>query len=258
MNAIPVNDFVIMLMIFIRISSAVFTSPLYSSEGIPATAKIFLAIIIAYVIFLTLDREAITVSISGWSLFVSGIKEVLTGLLIGFMLNFVFWGISYAGTLIGFEVGLTMADVFNPTAQTNNNVIGEFIYLGATVIFFLINGHHYIIRALAYSYTIIPIGEFGVSESLLNLLVKYTATIFIIAVKIASPIMVSFFLLHIAEGVLARVIPQMQVFFVVQPIKIGLGLTIVAIVIPLYIYLIKNLLIEYEGKLYTFIQVMGN
>jgi flagellar biosynthetic protein FliR len=115
-----------------------------------------------------------------------------------------------------------------------------------------------VIKGLTYSYTIIPIGEFGVSESLLNLLIKYTTTIFVIAVKIASPIMVSFFLLHVAEGVLARVIPQMQVFFVVQPIKIGLGLTIIAIVIPLYIYLIKNLLIEYEGKLYNFIQVMGN
>jgi flagellar biosynthetic protein FliR len=258
MNAIPVNDFVILLMIFIRISSALLASPIYNNEGIPVSAKLFLALVIAYVIFLTLDRSTITVSISGWSLFVSGIKEVFTGLLIGYMLNFVFWGISYAGTLIGFEVGLTMADVFNPMEQTNNNIIGEFIYLGAIVIFFLINGHHYVIKGLTYSYTIIPIGEFGVSESLLNLLIKYTTTIFVIAVKIASPIMVSFFLLHVAEGVLARVIPQMQVFFVVQPIKIGLGLTIIAIVIPLYIYLIKNLLIEYEGKLYNFIQVMGN
>jgi flagellar biosynthesis protein FliR len=258
MNSIPVNDFVIGLMIFIRITSALFVSPIYNNEGIPATAKLFLALILAYVIFLTLDRSAITISVSGWSLFISGIKEVLSGLLIGFMLNFVFWGISYAGTLIGFEIGLTMADVFNPMEQSNNNVIGEFIYFGGTIIFLLINGHHYVIKGLAYSYTIIPIGEFGVSESLLTLIVKYTSTIFVIAVKIASPIMVSFFLLHIAQGILARVIPQMQVFFVIQPIQIGLGLTMIAIVIPLYIYLIKNLLKEYEGKLYTFIQVMGN
>lgn len=257
MNAIPVLDFVIWLMIFVRVSSAMFVSPIFSNEGIPATAKIFVAIILAYVIFMTFNKNGVQISVDGWSIMIIGIKEVLTGLMIGYMLNFVFWGISYAGTLIGFDVGLTMAEVFNPMEGSNNNIIGEFIYFGAVIIFLLINGHHYVIRGLAYSFTIIPIGQFGITDSLFSLLIKYTSTIFVIAVKIASPIMVSFFLLHIAEGILARVIPQMQVFFVVQPIKIGLGLTIIAFVIPLYIFLIKNLLQDYEGKLFTFIQTMG-
>lgn len=257
MNAIPVLDFVIWLMIFVRVSSAMFVSPIFSNEGIPATAKIFVAIILAYVIFMTFNKNGLQISIDGWSIMIIGIKEVLTGLMIGYMLNFVFWGISFAGTLIGFDIGLTMAEVFNPIEGSSNNIIGEFIYFGAVIIFLLINGHHYVIRGLAYSFTIIPIGQFGITDSLFSLLIKYTSTIFIIAVKIASPIMVSFFLLHIAEGILARVIPQMQVFFVVQPIKIGLGLTIIAFVIPLYIFLIKNLLQDYEGKLFTFIQTMG-
>lgn len=66
------------------------------------------------------------------------IKEAITGLVIGFMLQFVFWGVSYAGTLIGFDMGLTMAEVFNPSADESNNIIGEFLYYGALMIFLLL------------------------------------------------------------------------------------------------------------------------
>ena len=69
--------------------------------------------------------------------------------------------------------------------------------------------------------------------------------------------MVSFFLVHIGEGILARLIPQMQVFFVTQPIKIGLGLVLLAAAVPTYVYVIRNLLQDYEGRLSSIIQAMG-
>ena len=173
------------------------------------------------------------------------------------MLQFVFWGVSYAGTLIGFDMGLTMAEVFNPSADESNNVIGEFLYYGALMIFFIINGHHYIISSLKHSFSIIPLGKFTLTKPVYDLIVVYAASVFVIAVKIASPIMVSFFLIHIAEGIIARIIPQMQVFFVTQPLKIGIGLLMLAAITPLYLYVIKNLLQDYEGKLYNLIEAMG-
>ena len=125
------------------------------------------------------------------------------------------------------------------------------------LVFFLINGHHYIISSLKYSFSVVPIGKFSITEPVYNLLILYASSIFVIAVKIASPIMVSFFLVHIGEGILARLIPQMQVFFVTQPIKIGLGLVLLAAAVPTYIYVIRNLLQEYEGRLSSIIQAMG-
>ena len=89
------------------------------------------------------------------------------------------------------------------------------------------------------------------------MIIVYAASVFVIAVKIASPIMVSFFLIHIAEGIIARIIPQMQVFFVTQPLKIGIGLLMLAAITPLYLYVIKNLLQDYESKLYNLIQAMA-
>ncbi len=250
-------DFIIVILIFIRISTALISSPIFGSKIVPTIPKLFLSILLAYIVYLTINRDAITSVPTGYMIIVLSIKEAITGLVIGFMLQFVFWGVSYAGTLIGFDMGLTMAEVFNPSSDVNNNIVGEFLYYGALMIFFIINGHHYIISSLKFSFSVIPLGKFTLTKPVYDLIVIYSSSIFIIAVKIASPIMVSFFLIHIAEGIVSRIIPQMQVFFVTQPLKIGIGLLMLAAITPLYLYIIKNLLQDYEGKLYSLIEAMG-
>lgn len=252
-----ITDFIIVILIFIRISTALISSPVFGSKVIPTLPKIFLSIVLAYIVYLTVDRSSISSVPSGWMLMVLSIKEAITGLVIGFMLQFVFWGVSYAGTLIGFDMGLTMAEVFNPSADESNNIIGEFLYYGALMMFFMINGHHYIISSLKYSFSVIPLGKFTITKPVYDLIVIYSASVFVIAIKIASPIMVSFFLVNIAEGILARIIPNMQVFFVTQPLKIGIGILLLGSITPLYLYVIKNLLQDYESKLYGLIQAMG-
>lgn len=254
---IQIKDFIILFLIFLRISSALIASPVYGNRAIPVVVKLFLALLVSYLVFLTIDRTALYNQPSGWMLFVLSVKEVITGLIIGFLLQIVFWGVSYAGTLIGFDLGLNMAEVFNPHDEVNSNVVGEFLYYGAIMIFLLINGHHYIISSLKYSYSVISIGELKMSTDLNNLIIKYTASMFVIAVKIASPIIVSFFLIHIAEGIIARLIPQMSVFFVTQPLKIGVGLILLGVITPMYVYIIKNLLTQYEGQLNILIRTMG-
>ena len=254
---ILVNDFVIVLLIFVRIISAFVAAPVFGDKAIPAVVKIFLAFIIAYIIFLVVDTSTVKVHIELWWLFVTCAKEVITGLLIGYSLNLVFYGFSFAGGLIGFDMGLSMAQVLNPIDQTETNILGQFIYFIAILIFFLINGHHYLIRGLAYSFHSVPIGKFTVNKSLLNLLIDYSANVFVIAVKIAAPFLVSFFMVNIAEGVIARVIPQMQIFFVTQPLKLALGFLLLISCAPILIYTIKGLLKLFEDNLYTLIRAMG-
>jgi len=212
-------DFIIVFLIFVRISTALIASPVFGSRSVPVLPKIFLSLVIAYVVYLTIDRNAIASVPSGWMLVILSFKEAITGLIIGFMLQFVFWGVSYAGTLIGFDMGLTMAEVFNPSSDESGNVVGEFLYYGALMIFFLINGHHYIISSLKHSFSVVPLGKFVISKPVFDLIIIYSASVFIIAVKIASPIIVSFFLVHIGEGIVARIIPQMQVFFCYSTIE---------------------------------------
>jgi flagellar biosynthetic protein FliR len=254
---ILVTDFVLILLIFIRIISAISATPIYSHVSIPAQVKVFLSFVIAFIIFSISSPANIAVEFNVWWIFSMAIKEIVVGLIIGFTLNLVFYGFNFAGTFIGFDMGLAMAQVMNPVEETNGNVIGQVIYFLALMIFFILDGHQYVLRALAFSFKVIPIGKLSYNESLFNLLITYSASVFIIAVKIAAPILVSFFLIHIAEGILARMIPQMQVFFVTQPLKIGIGFVLLASILPVYFYVIKNLLEEFENKLYTLVRAMA-
>ncbi len=254
---ILVTDFTLILLIFVRITSAFTVTPIFSHEGIPGQVKVFIAFIIAFIIFSITSPANIAIEFNAWWLLGTALKEILAGLIIGFSLNLIFYGINFAGTFIGFDMGLAMAQVMNPIEKTNGNVIGQIIYFLALMIFFMIDGHHYVIRALAFSFEIIPIGEFKGNEVLFELMISLSASVFVIAVKIASPILVSFFLVHIAEGILAKMIPQMQVFFVTQPLKIGVGLILLGSVLPVYFYVIKNLLEDFENKLYTLVRAMS-
>jgi len=257
MTNILVTNFIIVLLIFLRILAAILSAPLYGNRALPVLAKIFLSFVIAYMIFLTMDTSKIHVIISMSFIVLSALKEILTGLILGFMLNFVFYGVLYSGTLIGYDMGIAIADMFNPSIEFSSNPIGEALYFSTLLIFILINGHYYVIEGLSYSFVSVPIGASSFHQGVMDLMFKYSASVFIIALKIAAPVMVSFFLIHIAEGIIARIIPQMQVFFVTQPLQIGLGFLLLAGITPIYIYVIKNLLKNYEQQLFNIIKAMS-
>lgn len=257
MTDILVTHFIIFIFVFVRIISVLTSAPVFSNKNFPVLAKIGLSLILSYLIFTFIDKGNIQVEVSLWFIVTNVLKEVVTGLVIGFSVNLIFYAVSFAGSLMGFDIGLAMANVFNPSEGTQNNVIGEYIYILAILVFLLINGHHYVIRGITYSFTIIPLGNYTINAAVYEFIIKMGAAVFVLAVKIASPIMVTFFLVHLGAGILARIIPQMQVFFVLYPLKIGLGIFLLVATIPLYLYMIKYLLGNYEDKLYQLIQAMS-
>ncbi|MCU7494805.1 MAG: flagellar biosynthetic protein FliR [Ignavibacteria bacterium] len=258
MTNILVNDFVITFLIFLRVIAVLGTAPIFGHQSVPAIAKVFLAGIIAYITFLTLNTAKIQVEPDFFSMAFYGLKEIITGLIIGFSLNLIFYGFSFAGMLIGNDMGLNMASALNPLQETESDVIGQVINVFAILIFFLIDGHHYIIRAVVSSFRVIPLGKYTLTQPAFDIFIRYTGAVFVIAVKIASPVMVSFFLVHLAEGIIARVIPQMPIFFVTQPLKLGLGFLLLVFILPIYMYFFKGMLASYENSLYDLIKAMGS
>ncbi|MFH1194295.1 MAG: flagellar biosynthetic protein FliR [bacterium] len=257
MSNLLMGDFITGLLIFLRITAMMFSTPIFSNSNISPSIRLFFSLIITYILYFTVPKVDFNPENGLIPLALLGFKEIITGLLMGFVLYFVFWGISYAGSLIGFDMGLAMAEIFDPTTEAQNNIIGEMILLLATLIFILINGHHFIIRALAASFQIIPLGHFSINQSVIDMLIKFSTGIFILAVKISAPILVSFFLIHIGAGIISRIIPQMQVFFVIQPLKIGMGFLFLILVLPIYVTVIKNLLMSYEDNLYELLKAMS-
>ena len=257
MTEILIGDFLLVLYIFLRVIAMIIAAPVLGHNSIPAVARIFISFVIAYITFLTIDKSKIIIDVNLVTIIVNSAREIIMGLIMGFTLNFIFYGISYAGHLIGYDMGLMFSEVLNPMQDIQNNVVGEIIFYLSMMIFLLINGHHHIISAVVASFELVPIAKFTVTQPLISLIIKLSFAVFIIAMKIAAPIVVSYFLIHIAEGIIARVIPNIQIFFITQPAKIGLGLIFLSILIPIYFYAIKNLLNNYEYQLSEMIRAMS-
>jgi flagellar biosynthetic protein FliR len=257
MSTILITDFILVLMIFLRIIAALSVAPIYSNSAFPVQVRIFLSIVIAYMIFLTIDKTNIQVQPNlGW-MFVNGIKEVLTGALLGYMVNVVFYGFAFAASLVSYSIGLSMAQVMNPMDELSDNVIGELYGFLAILILFIINGHHYIITGLVFSFKTIAIGEFAITKPVYDLILKYAFSVFVIAIKISAPILVTLFVVQIAEGIVARMIPQMQIFFVSQPLKIAFGIFLLMAAVPVTVYVMKILLQATESDLLNLIKTIG-
>jgi flagellar biosynthesis protein FliR len=256
MTELFISDFLTGVMIFLRIGAMLAFSPIYGNTAIPMLPRLALALVISYIVFFSVPAYPFSADENFLFLILFGIKESLVGITMGFVLGMVFQGISFAGLLVGRDMGLAMSSMFDPITGDDGNIIATLLSMAAGIVFILINGHHFIIESLAYSFKVIPLGGFKVTEAALDLIIKYSGSIFILAVKISSPIVVAFFLIHIASGIISRVSPSFQVFFVLLPLKIGLGIFLMILVMPLYIYLFRALLFEYEDKLIEIIKVL--
>jgi len=257
MASIIIKDFIIWLFILLRMSGIIFTTPIFISSAFPNMGKVLLSSALSYMIFLTLpEKDSIAYDYNLLSLALIGLKEMIIGIAIGFTMNIIFYALNLGGMLIGFEIGLTMANVINPMEDVSQNVIGEFIYFAGILVFLLINGHHFAIKAGAASFEFIKIGKLNISESFHLYFIKLISTMFIIAVKLAIPFIVSFFLLYISEAIIARVIPQMQIFFVLHPLKIGIGLLMLILFMTFYVQILINLMGKIETDLYQLLNVM--
>lgn len=254
---ILINNFVAFIFILLRILALFFSAPLLSDSALPVMVRILISIFLAYLVVISLNLSVPVGELSMWYLTVNALKELMVGFIIGFFMQLIFWAISYGGSLMGFDLGLAMAQIFNPNQEISTDVVSQLIYILSVFIFIMINGHLFLFTAIRESFEVIPLGEISFGRYALDILIKQTANVFIIAVKIASPIMVTFFLLNIAEAIMSRIIPQMQVFFVLYPLRIGIGFFLISLSMVFFFHIIKQLLILHEENLLTLIKAIG-
>ncbi|MEA3296230.1 MAG: flagellar biosynthetic protein FliR, partial [candidate division Zixibacteria bacterium] len=124
-------------------------------------------------------------------------------------------------------------------------------------IFLSINGHHLVISAFADSYTVIPPGGMNTDAAIGEMIIRYTAFVFVIALKMAAPIMISLFLTDVALGTIAKMVPTMNVFFIGFPIKVSVGFIVMAMSLPIFAYIIDKTSNYLDQELRFLLQAMG-
>jgi flagellar biosynthesis protein FliR len=248
-------QFILFLLIFARISAVLVSAPVFSYSVIPVQVKISIAVFFALALFPLLKDQLPKMNLDFLSFTIAVLIEVSVGLLIGFATSLIFYGMQLAGELIGFDIGLNVASAFDPEIGSSA-VTGQMMYYLAMLIFLVLNGHHFIIDSIKISYESIPISGLVMNENFYKKLIEISASMFVVAVKIAAPVIVAMFLTNVALGILSRIVPQMNIFMVGFPLKIGLGLFVFMSIVPFIVYVFKKLLMTFEFSIVELIRYM--
>lgn len=239
----------ILSLVFARISMVIAVIPVFGSTNVPMTVKVGLSAFLSIIVYSFSEPSAIPEVLSVLGLLGLILKEGIIGLLFGFITGLLFYGIQFAGHFISFQMGFAMVQIIDPQSQDRVPIIGQFYFIMAILLFLIINGHHIILGALVESFRIVPIGTGILSGELTVLLTKMTGNVFVLALKIASPIMVTLFLTDVMMGIIARTVPQMNIFFVSLPLKIGMGMILVITTLSVFPLLIEKLVREVAQNL---------
>lgn len=246
------------LLVFVRLTCFFVTAPLWMERKIPASFKWGSAFFISLLVVGLIQPEQKIEMDSVFILLV--LKEVLVGLCLGFFTNLLLYAVQLAGSFIDLQSGFAMATMFNPQTGIQENLTGRFFYIVAMLFFLSIDGHHILIKGVLASYNWIPIDAWlplGVSENLVQLSLMIVRDMFWIAILIASPIVGTLFLVDIALGILAKTVPQMNLFVVGIPIKMVAHFIVLFIFMPVFLTVMEKLVQTMIHSFEQMLQILG-
>ena len=237
------------LLMFFRIAGLVFFSPVFGASNIPTKAKIVLVLILTWVCFNVLQSEINYIPVAMGEMLIFIIKEFLIGMSLGLCTLFLFLGAQFAGQLIGLNIGFAIANVVDPLTNDQVSIVSTYYYMLTIMVFLVMDGYYIIIEAIFKSFRVINISTLFVNNRFYEILIEFSKFMFIMSVKLSAPTLVSLFIVSVGLGFLARTVPQMNVFMVGFPVKIFVGMIMMAVSTGIIIYVIKNAIIVFEGKL---------
>lgn len=236
----PVNV-ILFIAIFTRLSGMLTSAPVFSTFPIPNQIKIWLCAIIAFIMFPFVQAK------SGFAmptvfpeLAVILIKEFAIGYIIGFCTNLIFVAVEMAANLFSVQMSLSISQALNPTTGSSSPIISQPFTLLAAMTFLTLGAHQWLLSAVYGSFASVPVGYgFIINGKLVQEILYLMGEMFKISVGFALPIFSVLFLKDVLMGFVSKMMPQMNVFMVVMPLKIYIGLLLcIMFTRPMYEYMV--------------------
>lgn len=225
------EQFMLFLLILMRMSGFVMLNPILGRKNIPSIIKIGMSMAFAVVVYSSTTQ---TIQIETTSAIVFGVlllKEFFLGYIVGFVMELFFFAVTYAGAIIDFQLGLSMATVYDSHNGTQSALSGTIFQIYYTFLFFAVDGHLALIKILIQSEKVIPYGMALLTETSAQAILTIFTECVILAVKIAFPIIAIEFLVEIGVGILMKIIPQINIFILSIQLKIIVGMIMLMILI---------------------------
>jgi flagellar biosynthetic protein FliR len=231
-SAIPfatLNDFTLFSLVVGRMAGLFAAIPLFGSRTVPNRIKMALIMAMALVLFPVVRSHMPALPDDSISVAILVVRETLIGLTLGVISQAIFAAVELCGQVVGMQMGISIAALFDPNTQSNVPTMALFQGVLAMLLFVTLGVHHIFIRAIVESYQIIPVGAWHMSGELMQFFITTVGSIFILAVKLAAPVMVALLATSVALGIMARAFPQMNIFMVSMPLNIGIGFLILGL-----------------------------
>jgi flagellar biosynthetic protein FliR len=212
-------------LLLVRPAMIVAAAPAFGGAFAPTQARVGLAVLLA----ITLLPLVAVPDVNG-SILVVGIvvREMAIGLALALTVQALLAGAELAGQLSGYQLGLSYGSMVDPQSGVRNNLLAALYGNLALLTFFLTNGHHAIIRTLASSYALLPIGGGRIDASIVRAVIDMLALIVVLGVRLAMPLIVVLLLLELTMGFISRAAPAINLMAVGMPLRLIVGLIVIA------------------------------
>lgn len=218
-------------LLFCRIGAVLMLAPGWGESSVPARFRLSAALLATFAIAPTLTNEIPPIPENISQSVTLIISEILIGIMMGAGARILMSALQVGGQVIGISSGLAMANQFDPTVGSSGAILGVFMSMTAIVLIFAAGIHRDMLQAAVDSYQLfkpgepLPIGDAAQWE------LGAMATAFKLGIQIAAPVLVVALVFNLSIGLVARLIPQVQIFFIAMPIQVMLGLSIMTFIL---------------------------
>jgi flagellar biosynthetic protein FliR len=208
----------------LRVSGLFIFAPGLSNNALPARTKAALVFLLVVLLWPVVPIPQMRVSPFGWAAI--ALNELLIGVIVGLLLNFIFDAAQFAGQILGMQMGFSLATMLDPQSQADSVVLSVFYQTIVLLIFFTLDVHHWLVRGLVASFYYLPAGESVLTPGRVGFLLHTASAIWVLGLQIAAPALIATMIADFVLAFIGKASPQLPVLFVGLSVKSVLGMLV--------------------------------
>ena len=231
--------FLALILVFIRLTSFFLVAKSLFPKGTPPILKGAIGMILSFSIISGINYQVVLEINNNYMLVYSVISEIMSGVILGFIANMIFDFIRMAGGYMDIQIGLSMMNMLDPSSETTSTPFSNLSYFISMVIFFIIDGHHLLIKCLIQSFKVVNIGQNIVFQDTFSVVLDAFREYFVIGVKIAIPLVLIIIITDLCMALVSRTVPAINVMILGMPVKMVVGLLTFIALLPIMIKIVS-------------------
>ncbi len=217
----------VFVLVFFRIAGLMLAAPFLGSTKIPKRVKVLLALVLAAGLVNRVKNVQLPDNVLQLAFGIGG--ELIFGLIMGLGLSLAFIAVTWAGEMMGQQMGMNIAETFDPQFGRGGSLVGDMYSMLTLITFLIIRGHHAMIQGLAASFDSLPLLSVGMTQGLFDVFVGLLTSATVLAVKVASPMLVTMLVVDVALGMIGKSVPQINVMNAGLTLRSGLGIGVLVV-----------------------------